>query len=229
MTHMRRENEMRDSRFRDPFHPCRFLDAKRSLLPIDRRPLHRHVWIPGSVERNGVRAVGGILGALQPVTKLFAAPDHATSVTSNQQVVTGKQRRRFRTDVREHKASRFPGMIGWVLDTVLEGAVFRFGRLLQTFATSVIKPAVVTAANTVIFDPPKLKRCAAMGAVKIEQPQLVTTIAEENKVFAEKPYFDRSALRLHFFAESHRPPVTPEHITGGSAGTDSGQQFIFFV
>src|SRR5262245_31755438 len=169
---------MRDSRLRDPFHPCRFLDAERSLLPIDRRPLHRHVWITGGVERDGVRAVGGILGALQPVTKLFATTDHATSVTSNQQVVTGQQRRRFRPDVREHKASRFPGMISWVLDTVLKSAVFRFGRLLQTFATSVVKPAVVTAANTVVFDPPKLECCAAMGAVKIEQPQLAATIAE---------------------------------------------------
>src|SRR5215813_10010487 len=214
---------MRDSRFRDPFYPRRFLDAKRSLLPIDRRPLHRHVWIPGSVERDGVGAVGGILGALQPVTKLFAAPDHATSVTSNQQVIAGQQWHRFRTDVREHKPSRFPGMIGPVLDTVLESAVFRFGRLLQTFATSVIKPAMVTAANPVVFDPPKLECCAAMGAVKVEQPQLSATIAEENKVFAEKPHFDRPALRLHFLAEAHRPPITPEHLTGGGAGTNSGQ------
>src|SRR5215813_11985625 len=168
MTHVRRKNEMRDSRFRDSFHPRRFLDAKRSLLPIDLRPLHRHVWITGGVERDGVGAVGGILGALQPVTKLFAAPDHATSVTSNQQVVTGKQGRRLRTDVREHKASRLLGMIGRVLDTVLERAVFRLGGLLQTFAAAIIKPTLVTAANAVILDPPKLKRCAAMGAVKIE-------------------------------------------------------------
>src|SRR5262245_13525609 len=214
---------MRDSRLRNPFHPRRFLDAKRSLLPIDRRPLHRHVWITRGVERDGVGAVGGILGTLQPVTKFFATPDHAASVTSNQQVIAGQQRSRFRTNVREHKPSRFPGMIGRVLDTVLESAVFRFGGLLQTFATPVIKPAVVTAANTVIFDPPKLERCAAMGAVKIEQPQLAATIAEENKVFAEKPHFDRPALRLHFLAEAHRPPITPEHLTGGGAGTNSGQ------
>src|SRR5262249_8707228 len=214
---------MRDSRFRDPFHQRRFLDAKRSLLPIDCRPFHRHVWITGSVERNGVRAVGGVLGALQPVTKLFAAPDHATSATSNHHVVTGKQRRRFRTDVREHKASRFPGMIGWVLDTVLEGAVFRFGRLLQTFATSAIKPAVVTAANAVIFDPPNLKRCAAMGAVNVKQPQLAATIAEDNKGFSDKLHFDRHAHRLHYLAEAHRPPLPPLHLTGGGAGTNAGQ------
>src|SRR4029450_10854935 len=40
MADMCRENEMGDSRFRDPFHPRRFLDTELGLLPINRRPLH---------------------------------------------------------------------------------------------------------------------------------------------------------------------------------------------
>ena len=80
---------MGDSWLGNPFHPCCFLDAEPGLLPVDRWPLHRHVRITGGMERDGVRAVGGILGALQPVTKLFAATDHAAAIISNQQVITG--------------------------------------------------------------------------------------------------------------------------------------------
>src|SRR4029453_15572820 len=111
---------MGDSRFRNAFNPSRFLDAKLALLPIDRRPFHCHVRIAGGMKRDGVRSVGGILGALQPVTKLFAATDDAASVTSNQQVIAGPQRRRLRANVGKHQASRLPGMISRMLNTILE-------------------------------------------------------------------------------------------------------------
>src|SRR4029434_72134 len=157
---------MGDSRFRNAFNPSRFLDAKLALLPIDRRPFHCHVRIAGGMKRDGVRSVGGILGALQPVAKLFAAADDAASVTSNQQVIAGQRPRGCRADVREHKASRLPGMISRMLNTILEGAVFRLGGLLQTFAAPVIEPTVVTAPDAVVLDTAELKRRAAMGAVE---------------------------------------------------------------
>jgi hypothetical protein len=99
-------------------------------------------------------------------------------------------------------------MIGRVLDPVREGAVFRLGRLFQTFAASVVEPTVVAAPDAGLFDPPELKRRAAMGAVELQEPQLTTPVAEKNKVFAQEPHFDRRAFQPHFLTEAHRPPIT---------------------
>src|SRR5439155_900558 len=57
MAHMRRENEMRDPRFRNTVNPCGLSYSELGGFPLDLRPLHRHVRITGGMERDGMRAV----------------------------------------------------------------------------------------------------------------------------------------------------------------------------
>ena len=58
-------------------------------LPFDRLgPLHRHVRITGGVQCDGMSAVGGILGALQPIAKFLAVFDDAASIFAHEQIVS---------------------------------------------------------------------------------------------------------------------------------------------
>jgi hypothetical protein len=109
------------------------------------------------MERYRMAAIRGILGALQPVTELLTATDHAAAVGSNQQVVAWQQGRRFRADVGEDETACILGVKRRMLNPLFERAVFRFGGLLQTFAAPVVEPAVVTTPDTIIFDAPELE------------------------------------------------------------------------
>src|SRR5678815_938302 len=86
MTHMGRENIMGNARSRHIFDPRRLFDAEARRLPCDPRPFKGHVGIACGVKRDGVRAVGGILGSLEPVTILYISPHHPTPVVSHQEL-----------------------------------------------------------------------------------------------------------------------------------------------
>jgi hypothetical protein len=70
-------------------------------------------------------------------------------------------------------------------DTIFECAVRRLGGLLQTTASRVVEPAVITAANSLIFDPSKFEGSAAMGAVQFEQAEMSRAIPKKDEVFAQ--------------------------------------------
>jgi hypothetical protein len=53
---------------------------------------------------------------------------------------------------------------------------------------------VIATPNSLVFDPSKLKRGAAMGTVQLQKSQLATTVPEQDKLFAKKPHLDRRAF-----------------------------------
>jgi hypothetical protein len=115
-----------------------------------------------------------------------------------------------------------------MLNAVFEGAPFRLGRLLQAFSGAVIKPAMVAAADSILFDPAKLKRSTAMRTMKLEQAELTAAIAKQDKLFVQQFHFGRPCFRAHNFRERDRPPVTSQHLAGRRAGPNAGHEFIFF-
>jgi hypothetical protein len=67
-----------------------------------------------------------------------------------------------------------------------------------------------------------------MAAVKRQNADLTRAVAKQHELLRQQLNFDRRGFWFHFFAERHRPPVTPKHFAGRLAGTDSSQEFIFF-
>jgi hypothetical protein len=63
--------------------------------------------------------------------------------------------------------------------------------------------------------------------VQVEKPKAAACIAEQDKVFAEKPYLYRASFCGHVLGKSDGPPVTPEHVSSRSARPDARDQFIF--
>src|ERR1044071_8114107 len=112
-------------------------------------------------------------------------------------------------------------------NAMLERAVFRLSRLLQTTAAPIVQPAVIAAANAVFFHAPKLERCATMRAVKIKKTEPFG-VAEKNEFLSQQSDFRRCSLRLHFFGKAYRPPVAAQHFAGRRTGRDSSHQLVFF-
>jgi hypothetical protein len=115
-----------------------------------------------------------------------------------------------------------------MLNAVLEGTPFRLGWLLQTFSVAIIQPAMVAAADSILFDPAELERSTAMRTMKLEQAELTAAVAKQDKLLAQQFHFGRSRFRLHGFRKCDRPPVTPQHLAGRRAGANPGHEFIFF-
>src|SRR5688572_16660014 len=119
-------------------------------------------------------------------------------------------------------------MIGGMFDAVFEGTVDRLGGLLQTAAPYIIEPAMVAAADAILFDPSVFQRSAPMAAVKRQNAELAGAIAKQHELFRQQPNFDRRGFWFHFLAECHRPPVTSQHLPGRLPRTNSGQKFVLF-
>ena len=60
-------------------------------------------------------------------------------------------------------------MICRVLDTFFESAIAGLRRLLQTIASKVVEPTVITAANAIVLDAAEFERRAAMGTMEIHK------------------------------------------------------------
>src|SRR6185369_9553238 len=108
-------------------------------------------------------------------------------------------------------------------------ALRRLGGLFQTTACRVVEPAVITAANTLIFDPAKFERSAAMGAVQFEQAETQRAIPKKDEVFAQQTHFGRSLLLCDELAEPDGPPIAPQHFAARCPGSDARQQVVFLT
>ena len=162
MAYMRGEDEMGDSGFRDPFDPGGLFHSDFGRLPFHHGTLHCHIRVARRMQRDGVRAIGGVLSALEPITKLFTAAHYPAAIISNQQVITWKQWRRRRAYIGEDETSCFPRIIGGMLDTIFKRTVFGLRGLLQALAAQIIEPTVVAASDAFFLDPAEFQRCATM-------------------------------------------------------------------
>src|SRR2546428_4823455 len=116
---------MGNSRLRDSFNPRRLLHSEVGRLPLDLGPFHRHVGIAGSMERYRMRPIRRVLGPLEPVAKFFSASHDAATVFSHEQIISGQQRHRLRTYIREDETCSLLRVVSRMLNAILERAVLR--------------------------------------------------------------------------------------------------------
>src|SRR5262249_54895509 len=163
--------------------------------------------------------------SLQPIAEIVAGPHMPFAIFLKKQIIVRKQRRGLRTDVGKDEAADFLRFVCRMLNPILECASFGFRRLLQTLATEIIKPPVVTASNTGIFDAAKFQRCAAMRTMKSQDTEPPHAITEQHEIFAEQPDFNGCPPNSNVLGKTNRPPVAPQHLTGWCPSADPGQQF----
>ena len=108
------------------------------------------------MQRNEMSLIDGVLGALQPVAVIMAGADMALAVFTQEQIVVGQQRRGLRADVSKYEPADLLRLISRMLQPIFEAAIARFRRLLETLALGIVEPAVVTAADSGVFDPTEL-------------------------------------------------------------------------
>src|SRR6185369_8658727 len=80
---------------------------------------------------------------------------------------------------------RVPGLA----HLVLEQAAVRFAGLLQAATLGVELPAVVAAADTIVFDLAIIKSGAAMAAARMQEPGAAAPVAKQDQVLAKDAHF----------------------------------------
>src|SRR5438876_9797877 len=95
--------------------------------------------------------VAAVLHDLQPVAGQPMSDDLAEAVRPDEQVPARQQWRRLRAKVGPDQAAQLLHRVGLDAHLVLERAVWRLQRLFEAATFSVEQPAVVTAAQALIF------------------------------------------------------------------------------
>src|SRR5262245_50137813 len=140
--------------------------------------------------------VDGILGALQPIAIFRAGADDPFAVIFEEQIIARQERRGIGANIGKDKTSKLFGFERRMADAIFECAVGGFGGLLQAAAAHVVEPAMIAAADAAIFDAAEFERCAAMGAVQLDQAEPSAAVAKQYEVLAKQPYLDRAGFRL---------------------------------
>ncbi len=98
-------------------------------------------------------------------------------------------------------------------------AVLRFRRHLQTLAVNVEQPAVVSTAQSAVFDVTVFQRRAAMRTVLAEESNFAELIAKQNQIFTEN--FDRLRNIVKLLRGSDDDPITAKPFAAGSSRSDA--------
>src|SRR5262249_41256514 len=106
-------------------------------------------------------------------------------------------------------------------------AAFGLARLIEAFAVDAEEPAVIAAADALIFDTAVIERRAAMGAARIEQSRPAFAVAEKNQTLAEDAHV--LWLRPDLFRQRDRMPIAAHELAAGRARPDLGQLGIVLL
>ena len=147
------------------------------------------------------------VAAARPVLVGYACRWRVTDEVHLLNVAVHPERRGLGTKIGEDKAGDFLDPVRRMPNTVLKGAVRRLGWLVEAAADRIVEPAVIAAADALIFHPAELQSGSAVRAVQIQQTEPSHTVTEEHEIFAQQPDSGGSARGFHILAESHRPPV----------------------
>ena len=137
----------------------------------------------------GMDRIDRVLHRLQPVAAqslINLQLSHA--IAAREHVPFGQERFFFRrSQIGEQEPSQFLHGIRRLRDFIFESGLGVFERLFQTLAAGVILPAVIGAADAVLFDKSVVKGHAAMGAVLGDESILAAAVPIQHQIFAEDP------------------------------------------
>src|SRR5262249_15950934 len=103
----------------------------------------------------------------------------------SEKIIVGKQRGLSRFHVREDDSCSFLTRIGKVLYRIAVLAATGLAGLLQTAAADIIKPTMIQAAQSAVFDSPIAQVCSSVRAVNSQKSDPRLIVAEQDQIFAE--------------------------------------------
>src|SRR5262252_4352629 len=94
---------------------------------------------------------------------------------------------------------------------------------VYAIARRIVFPAVIDAANAVLFIAPEKQRRAAMRAAVVHDPDPARAVAECDQPFAKQHQPQRRAVAFEFRRHHRRDPVLPHHLAHWRTGADAEQ------
>ena len=208
-----------------------FLVVPDNLLTFRLVPHHGDEVGPVAVQPLQVHRVQRVLLALQPVARQYGQTDVPDDVADREHVPVRHQRRGRGAHVGEQQPGLLLHRVRLHLDLVLEPRlrVLRLlVRLLRALARLVVQPAVVRAAQAMLFRDAVDHVHAPVGAVRLHQAEGAGAVLVEDEVLAEEAHLHRP-LVVHLGDGGDGVPVAAHQLAGGCAGADSGVAVICFL
>src|SRR5215470_11169741 len=116
-----------------------------------------------------------------------------------------------------------------MLDFVFEVDFRTFKRLLYAFATGVVLPSMIRAADAVVLDESIVERYSAVRAVLADETVGATAVPVQHQIFTEDPQFLFWFLVAELGGCRHHVPVASEELACRSPRTDACEQFVFIA
>ena len=174
------------------------------------------------VQEHRVDGVDAVLRYLQPVARKGAGVGLHHGVRNLESVVDGELRSlRGWSEVGENDALVLEGRISALTDLGEERTAGGFGRSLEERAVDVPEPAVVAAADALVFDASVLERRAPVRAMAVQQADPSRSVAEEHQVLAEESNCERQVA--DFLRERDAVPEAAQVLSAGRARPDVGE------
>ena len=167
---------------------------------------------------------------LQPVAVLGDLRGDVLRLGDERPFHRGERRgRAARAHVRPDDAA---ALLTWIRDgsdLVLEIALGRLVRHVETAPGDVELPAVVDAAQAMLFVAPEEQRCAPVRAVQAQDARAAGAVAESDEVLAEDSEASGRTIGCgQFGGEQRRHPVLPEELAHGRARANLREQLVVF-
>jgi hypothetical protein len=129
-------------------------------------PLPRHA----TMEKVGVRGVNGVLLRLHPVAaERRPGRQLAASILTHKHVPAWQKRCWLWPHVGKEEPCELLERIGTLSNGLTERGALRLKGLLKTPATRIIEPSMIGTPDTLLLNKTVVKRCAAMGAMFVQQ------------------------------------------------------------
>src|SRR5690242_9136290 len=113
----------------------------------------------------------------------------------------------------DHTAS-FAGWIGRLTDLLFEAALDRLVRHINALAIHIEFPAVINAAQPVLFVAAEKQRCAPMRTVARQKSHFAVGIAKHNQMFRKNSETNRRTIRFRQLTRNgNRQPKTAQQIS----------------
>jgi len=183
---------------------------------------------PVAVEPLEVQGVQRVLVALQPVAGQGHGPGGAYA-GPHEYLVARQQRRGQRPEIGEDEAAQLLYGVGLQLDLVLEARADRLRRLVEAVAVHVEEPAVVGAADAFGLGHAVGKVGLAVGARRLDKPDLARGAPEQHEILAEVADLLGGVLVVDLGRACDGVPVAAHQLAHGRSGSDPGQSIVLLL
>src|SRR5579871_2717018 len=177
-----------------------------------------------------VRAVAGVLQALEPIARQDCERDLTLQIRPNHALPAWDQRPRLRSEIGPDQAAQLLDRVGPNADSLLERAPRldeRLVRLLDALAGRVIEPAVIGATQPAWVRDAEQQTGPAVSTMGLHKAEAIAAVAEEHEVLAQEAN-RQGARRGQLARGGDWVPIAPHQLTARCAGSHATPSLVLF-